>query len=228
LTLFTGQFLLLFLAMSQGLSPGLASVTQQMQVFFTVLLAAVWWREIPTKRQSLGMTIAFAGLALIGLRVGSELKLLSLALALGGAMSWAVGNMLVKSASEVPIFALVVWASLIPPVPALVVSSIDTGSFSFMDAVLSLMDAVLSARWLSIAAAIYLGALATIWGYATWARLLQRYPAGTIAPFALLAPCAGVLSSSLVFGEVFSPVRYAGMGLICAGLAIVLFPDSQR
>ena len=39
-TLFAGQFLLLFFAYAAGLPPGLASVSQQMQAFFTVLLAA--------------------------------------------------------------------------------------------------------------------------------------------------------------------------------------------
>src|SRR5919108_5048595 len=34
LTLFTGQFLLLFFAYTRGLPPGLASVTQQLQAFF--------------------------------------------------------------------------------------------------------------------------------------------------------------------------------------------------
>src|SRR5215210_6600466 len=36
LTLFAGQFLLLFFAYTRGLPPGLASVNQQMQAFFTV------------------------------------------------------------------------------------------------------------------------------------------------------------------------------------------------
>ena len=40
LTLFAGQFLLLFLAFRHGMPPGLASVTQQTHVFLTVLLAA--------------------------------------------------------------------------------------------------------------------------------------------------------------------------------------------
>lgn len=42
--------------------------------------------------------------------------------------------------------------------------------------------------------------------------------------FALLAPCTGVLSSALIFREVFSPMRYAGMALILAGLAVVVLP----
>ena len=41
LTLFTGQFLLLFLAFEHGMPPGLASVTQQTHVFLTVLLASL-------------------------------------------------------------------------------------------------------------------------------------------------------------------------------------------
>ena len=65
-TLFTGQFLLLFLAFTHGMPPGLASVSQQIQAFFTVLLSAVFLRDIPNVRQLIGMVIAFAGLALIG------------------------------------------------------------------------------------------------------------------------------------------------------------------
>src|SRR3989442_438322 len=102
LTLFTGQFLLLFFAYTQGLPPGLASVTQQTQAFFTVLLAAVFLRDLPSLRQGVGMAIAVAGLALIGLTIGSDLKVAALGLALAGALSWAVGNVLVKRAADIP------------------------------------------------------------------------------------------------------------------------------
>jgi O-acetylserine/cysteine efflux transporter len=125
MTLFTGQFLLLFFAYTQGMPPGLASVTQQMQAFFTVLLAAVFLRNIPNLRQCLGMTIAFTGLALIGLTGGSDLKLTVLGLALAGACSWAVDNVVVKRTSNVPRFPWVVWCSFVPPLPAMIVSSAD-------------------------------------------------------------------------------------------------------
>jgi drug/metabolite transporter (DMT)-like permease len=55
-------------------------------------------------------------------------------------------------------------------------------------------------------------------------HLLQRYPAAVVAPFALLTPCTGVVASKLIFGEVFSPARYAGMALILCGLAIIVLP----
>jgi O-acetylserine/cysteine efflux transporter len=117
-TLFAGQFLLLFLAFEAGLPPGLASVTQQMQVFFTVLLSAVFLRDEPSKRQCGGMAIAFVGLALIGFTVGADLKPIALGLALSGALSWGVGNVLLKRLPGVPIFPIIVWASLVPPLPS--------------------------------------------------------------------------------------------------------------
>jgi len=220
LTLFTGQFLLLFFAISAGLPAGLASVTQQTQAFFTVLLAAVFLRERPSVGQCAGMSIAFAGLVLIGATVGADLRPIALGLALGGAFSWAVGNILVKRSAEVPVLSLVVWASLVPPLPALIVSGLWGGHPS-------LPAALAGASWLGIGCVAYLGAFATVLAYAIWGDLLQRYSAARVAPFALLAPCTGVVSSALVFGEVFSPVRYLGMALILAGLAVIVFPEAS-
>ena len=220
MTLFTGQFLLLFLAYTQGMPPGLASVTQQMQAFFTVLLAAVFLRDVPSLRQSMGMAIACAGLVMIGLTRGSDLKLTGLALALAAAFSWAAGNVLVKRTSNVQMFSLVVWCSLIPPLPAIIVSSV-------YDQRGPLLAAVFGASWLSLGAVVYLGAAATSLAYAIWGQLLQRYSTVVVAPFALLAPCTGVLSSAAIFGEVFSPIRYAGMALILAGLAAIIVPADR-
>lgn len=220
LTLFTGQFLLLFLSLTLGMPPGLASITQQTQAFFTVLLAALFLGDVPTRKQSAGMTIAFGGLGLIAVTTGPDLDLATLALALGGALSWAIGNVLVKCSQRASIFSLVVWASLVPPLPALILSALDGRSAS-------LASALGHASWWSLGAVVYLGLVATVIAYATWGDLLRRYPAGAVAPFALLAPCVGVVASAAVFGEVFSPTRSAGMALILAGLAVVVGPGAN-
>jgi O-acetylserine/cysteine efflux transporter len=54
--------------------------------------------------------------------------------------------------------------------------------------------------------------------------VLQRHPATPVAPFALLSPCTGILASAALLGEVFTPLRYAGMALILAGVAIIVLP----
>jgi O-acetylserine/cysteine efflux transporter len=221
LTLFTGQFLLLFFAFTNGLPPGVASVTQQTQAFFTVGLAAVFLGDVPTVRQGVGMAIALVGLVLVGLSVDAELSVLGLALAIGGALSWAVGNVLVKRTGDTPMFALVAWLSLVPPIPALVVAAVyDQHPF--------LIAQLRAASWTSLAAALYLGAIATTLAYAIWGRLLARYSTALVAPFALIAPCVGIAGSALVFGEVFGAIRSLGMLFILAGLAVVVLPAGSK
>lgn len=131
-----------------------------------------------------------------------------------------MGNVLVKRTADVPVFPLVIWASLVPPLPALIVSSAYDQR--------PLLDTVVNAWWLSLGAAVYLGALATVLAYATWGYLLQRYSTAAVAPFALLAPCTGLLASAVIFGEAFSPMRYAGMALILIGLVIAQSGSLRR
>lgn len=218
LSLFAGQFLLLFLAFRHGMPPGLASVTQQTHVFLTVLLATVLFGERPTARQGLGMILAAAGLVLVGLTVGADLPALALALALSGALSWAVGNLLLKHVRGAPMFPLIAWCSLVPPLPMLLLSAL------WGDA--SLPAAVAGASWASLGAALFLGAATS--AYAIWGGLLGRYPAAVVAPLALLSPVTGVVVSALVFGERFTSLRYAGMALILAGLAVIVLRVPNR
>lgn len=221
LTLFTGQFLLVFFAFTHGLPPGVASVSQQMQAFFTVLLAAIFLRDLPSLRQSIAMVMAFVGLVLVGATSGGDLRLIGLGLGLGAAFSWAVGNVLVKAKNSVPVFPLVIWCSLVPPVPAMVVSILT-------DRNPNLLSAMRGASWLSLGAVVYLAGFATILAYASWGYLLQRYSTAAVAPFALLAPCSGIVSSAVVFSELPDTARLAGMVLILGGLAVVALPAAQR
>ena len=76
----------------------------------------------------------------------------------------------------------------------------------------------------STAARPILALLATLVGFGLWGFLLKNHPASTVAPFSLLVPLFGTLSSWLVLGETFSPLRVAGMGLILLGLAVIALP----
>lgn len=218
LILFTGQFLLMFLAFRHGLPPGLASVTQQTHVFLTVLLAALLFGERPTARQGLGMILAAAGLVLIGLTVGADLPALALALALSAALSWAAGSLLLKHVRGAPMFPLIAWCSLVQPLPMLLLSALWGEA--------SLPVAVAGASWVSLGGALFLGAATS--AYAIWGGLLGRYPAAVVAPLALLSPVTGVVVSALVFGERFTSLRYAGMALILAGLAVIVLRMPKR
>jgi GNAT superfamily N-acetyltransferase/uncharacterized membrane protein len=110
-----------------------------------------------------------------------------------------------------------VWLSLVPPVPALALSLVLDGPFA-------LVGAIVDSTWLALAAVLYLGVVGTILAYAIWGRLLRRYPAATVAPFALLVPFVGAIASSLVFGERFGALRLIGMALVLVGIAVIVLP----
>jgi O-acetylserine/cysteine efflux transporter len=217
LTLFAGQFLFQFFGIAAGMPPGLASIVVQSQALFTIALATLFLRERPTRRQVGGLLVGLAGLAAIALTVGGDLSGGALALTLGSPLSFAVGNLLLKRLPAAPPFALVAWLSLVPPIPALAVATALDGPRAIAD--------VASLSWRGVAAAVYLGAVATTLAYAIWGALLRRYPTALVAPFALLVPFVAAASSALVFGERFGGLRLAGMALVLGGLAIIVLPS---
>ena len=219
-TMFTGQFLLQFFGIANGMPPGLASVVSQTQGMFTVLLAILVLKEVPTTRQLFGMVLGLMGLALIGMTIGQGLTVVGLLLVLGSAISWSVGNILLKRLPPVDMFRLVVWMSLVPPLPALAISGLTDGFGA-------LPQTLLSASWQAVVSTLYLGLVATVLAYAIWGKLLRTYSAAAVMPFALLAPCVGAVSSAVVFGEEFTSLRLAGMAAIFLGLAVVILPFSR-
>lgn len=93
-----------------------------------------------------------------------------------------------------------------------------------LDGPRGLGDALAASSWLGRASALYLGLIATVLAYAIWGGLLRRYPAATVAPFALLILFVAAYASSLAFGERFDPLRLAGTGLVLLGLAVIVAP----
>lgn len=221
LTLFTGQFLLQFFGMASGMPAGMTAVVVQTQALFTVAFAAVVMRDLPIGRQILGMLFAVAGLLTVGLTLNGTATALGFALTLASAISWAVGNVLVKRAGPVDMLHLMVWASLIPPLPALAMSA-------FFDGPVALVAAVATAAWPALLAPVYLGLVASVFAYAAWGTLLRLYSTGAVAPFALLAPCVGAWASAMVFSEEFSNAQVVGMGLLLVGVAVAALPSRTR
>ncbi len=107
-----GQFGLLFLAMRGHISPGLASLVIQAQVFFTIGLSV--WRTGERVRPFQGFALALGalGVAVIGAHTDAATTPLGLALVLGAALAWAIANLAVRSSGTTDMLAYVVWASL--------------------------------------------------------------------------------------------------------------------
>ncbi len=216
-----GQFAFLFWAMHVGMPAGLASVVHQAQVFFTLIFSVLILQQRTQVAQWLGLMIAVLGLALIayGKSAGSTTAMpmttLGLMLNLLGAASWAIGNVVVSAMRRAGIqpepFGLVVWSSLIPVVPFLLVS------WLFERHVYPDWDAI---SWHSIVSALYLAWGATLLGYGLWSRLLSQYEPNRVAPFTLLVPVVGLLTAWLVLGERLNPWQLWGSVCLLMGLMV--------
>jgi O-acetylserine/cysteine efflux transporter len=212
------KFSALFIGMDLGMPAGLASLVLQAQAFFTVLFAAVWLKERPRPRHLIGMAVAFAGLALIALDFGAAPRdLTGLALVVLAAALWGIANLFMKEARGANALNLIVWVSLVPPLPLLLVSVALEGPETVSAALLGL-------DWTGIGAVLYIGLVATIVGFGLWGRLLSRYPAAVVAPFSLLVPIFGMSAGALLLGEPLGLLRIAAAMLVLAGLAIVALP----
>jgi O-acetylserine/cysteine efflux transporter len=217
LTLFTGQFAFQFFGMVNGTPPGLSAVIVQAQAFVTVLLSALMLGERPTATQAAGMLMVLAGLVMVGTTAGNNLTITGFILSVCSAMSWGVGNVLVKRVGSNDVFSLMAWLSFVPLVSALFASFVVEGPDS-------LLKAALSASAVSLSAVAYLGILATLIAYAIWGTLLRLYPSAVIVPFALLVPCVGAFSSAVIFDERFEPLRLTGMVGMVVGVAVIVLP----
>ncbi|WP_374691029.1 EamA family transporter [Accumulibacter sp.] len=219
MTISVGQFAFLFSAIHLGMPSGLASLVLQSQAFLTMVFATFWLKERWRGHQLGGLLLAAGGLALIGSAHGLTMPLAGFLLTLAAATMWAIGNIVTRAVSHcgaINQLAFVVWASLVPPLPFLVLSLLLEG--------LPAIDAAIGALSLrSFAAVAYLAWAATLLGYGLWTRLLARYPVNQVAPFSLLVPLVGLTTGWLAFGETLQPVHFAGAALLMLGLAINLF-----
>jgi O-acetylserine/cysteine efflux transporter len=209
------QFGLLFMSLSAGLPPGLASLVIQLQVVFTIAIAAVVLGERPHRRQLLGALVAVGGVAVIAAtRTGVAIPIGALMLCIGGAASWGIGNVITRVARPPDAVAFLVWISLVPPLPLLLLSLALEGPARIGHAATTLtVSAILSL--------LFVGLVATGFAYGSWTYLLRRYPASSVAPFALIVPVAGLASAALFVHETPSGGEIVGAALVIAGLALV-------
>jgi O-acetylserine/cysteine efflux transporter len=212
------QFGLLFLGIKLGMPAGLSSLIIQVQVFFTIGLAIAFLGDRLQRHNLVGAGIATAGIAVLALQSlieGAHATLVGFALVLVAAFAWGVGNVIAKRAAaahQADMFGLIVWSSLVPPVPLALLSYVFEGGASAW-------HAVASAGILTWGCVFILAWGATLFGFASWARLLHRYPTGLIAPFALLIPVSGIASCAIFLGESLAPLQAVGGALVFAGLA---------
>lgn len=217
-----GQFSFLFYSLKIGMPAGLASVVMQSQAIFTLILSAQFMGERIGGAQLAGIGLAAVGLGLIGGPFGAAaVPTAAFLMNLLAAFCWSSSNLIVKRASEeslrngrnLDMMEMIVWSSIFVPLPMLGLSLVGDGP----SAVLQSLAQIDAAAVLSI---LYLVVLSTLFAYSAWNQMIATYSAGRVAPFSLLVPVTGLLGGMLFHEERVTPLQWAGIAAVVAGLAV--------
>jgi O-acetylserine/cysteine efflux transporter len=199
--------------MHAGMTAGMASLLTQVQVFFSMIFAAIILREVPNTLQLVGAVVAFAGIGLIARHLDSTITLTGFILIIAAAASWGMGNLVTKKIGHVNMLSLVVWGSFFASFPLTLFTLLIDGPQHMLADFHRL-------TWVGMSAILYIVYGSTWVGYGVWNWLVSRHSVPVIVPFTLLVPVVGMLSSVLFYHEPFQTWKLLTGIFIITGLCI--------
>jgi O-acetylserine/cysteine efflux transporter len=197
----------------RGVDASTAVLVLQLEVPFLVLLGAVLLKEKPGLRKWLGIAFSFLGVGFIAgePRLGGAEA--SLALLIGGAFAWAVGQTMVRRLVTLDGVTLIAWVAVFATPQLFAISFVLEGSP---------VPYIASADWIVWGTVVYLGLIMTALGYGLWYSLVRRHPVGQVAPFLLLLPVFSVIGGIVLLGESLTLHVALGGAVVIAGVAFIL------
>lgn len=188
---------------------------------WAALLAVIFLGERFTLNRLAALLLGMAGLATL---LGGDARSFidhpaGFLFMLGAAVSWAAGTVLLKARDwAIAPLSRSAWLVGVSAIPAW------AGALLFEQPwTLGLPDASV----LAVFAFHVVGPVALC--YAAWVSLVSRLPASTAAIGTLLIPVVGVLSSSLLLGDVLTLDKTIALGLIVSSVALTFIqPGKSR
>ena len=204
----------------RGIDASTAALLVQLEVPFGLLLAWIFLGDKISVQQALGMIVAFAGAVLIIGEPKLSDDLIYAFMVIGGAFTWAVGQIMIKKLGNIGGFMLITGIAIFAT-PQLFIAS-----FLFES---NQIDQIINADFPAWASVIYLGLVMTAIGYGLWYRLLGMYTVNQVIPFLLLLPVTSVLGGIFFLGESLTLKITIGGLLALAGVAIITikFPTAK-
>jgi len=206
----------------RGIDASTAALLVQLEVPFGLILAWLVFGEQISLKQGLGIAIAFTGAMLIIGEPKLAGDLVYAFMVIGGAFTWAVGQIMIKKLGNIGGFRLITGVALFAT-PQLFVAS-----FLFEQNQLEQIQTASPAAWAAVA---YLGLIMTALAYALWYRLLGHYTVNQVMPFLLLLPVTSVFGGIFFLGESLTTKIALGGGLAIIGVAMITIqrmPFRQR
>ena len=200
------------------MSSGRAAILSYTMPLWGILLSAWLLNERLSARRILGVGLGMGAMLLL---LSNELQAEQAApkgtlLMLGGALSWAIGTVLMKRYPVgLPVVSLTAWQLLLGGIP------IYAGALAF-----DLHDLQPLSLWPAVALA-YNVLVAFVFCHWAWVKIATTVPVGVSSLSTLMIPVVGVFSGMLVLAERPHWQDFAALGLVLLALATVMLPPGS-
>lgn len=209
--LFVLNFSLGTAALAQGLNIATTILTLQLSVPVACLISAFWQGDRLGPWRTLGLAIAFSGLAVVAGTPSVAAHPTGFALALLCAIAGGVFTAGIRPL-DVPTFPFLAWMSLLS-VPILLFLSFLGEPYPPVAFTHPHADA-----WIALGYTVLLN---TLFAHGAWYFLLRHNKVSEVAPFSLLAPVFGIAMAQARFAEALAPATWLGGALTLFGVAII-------
>ena len=196
----------------RGIDASTAALLVQLEVPFGLIMAWLVFGDRISIRQALGIVISFSGAVLIIGEPRLAGDLIYVFMVIGGAFTWAVGQIMIKKLGNIGGFMLITGVAIFAA-PQLYIAS-----FLLETDQVSQFRTATPQAW---AAVIYLGLIMTALGYAFWYRLLGLYAVNQVMPFLLLLPVTSVAGGIFFLDESLTTKIALGGSLAILGVALI-------
>ncbi len=208
----TVQYALTFTGLD-GLNASTAIIVVQLEFPFMVIMAAVVFKDHLSWSQIAGIALAFSGIIMIAGQPQLQDDLLPVFLVIGGAFTWAVGQIMIKKlGGQVGGFTLIAW------VAAFATPQLFFASWLFEE---GQIQAIRTMNWIGWAVVVYLGLVMTALGYSIWYHLLGKFRISQVGPFLLLLPVTSIAGSVLLLDEQLSKIEFVGAIIVTFSVWII-------
>ena len=203
----------------RGIDASTAALLVQLEVPFGLILAWLAFGDRITPRQAIGIFISFSGAVLIIGEPKLSGDLIYAFMVIGGAFTWAVGQIMIKKLGQIGGFKLISGVALFAT-PQLYIASF----LLEQEQLIQIQTASIGA-WSAVA---YLGVIMTAIAYAVWYRLLGLYNINQVMPFLLLLPVTSVFGGIFFLGESLTTKIAIGGCLAIVGVALITIQRSRK
>ena len=212
------QFVLVFKAMEMTNHVSAMSIVVQMNVPISLILAHFFLNERMSYWRTGGVIISFAGVVIITLEPEILEEGVVILIVLMATALYALGMILMRRLSKVPVFQTQAWISLYS-VPVFLAMTLIFEE--------NQIPQMMSMDMTVISSVLYTSILSTIVGYGGINYLLRRFPVTLISPFMVTVPVFATIASVIFLGETLTLKFILGSLVTLSGLGIIHLRDWQ-